>query len=235
MSMLKNLKSWFIIEEEKGKKGPASEPLAKKKGISGTARGKKSTPPPPPSKDATPQTPAEAGRPGKVTEKFSNVLLEAMEKANQPGFDYLEFKKALENLRKMNMDDATRFKSAYAMAQSMNISPQQLIESAAHYLQALQKEEDNFNAALRSQRQTQVADKQQRLPQLDNKEKALEQQIKELQQQIAQTQQQRDQLRKEIEQANVKIQNTHNDFVATYNTIIGQIAQDMERMKEYLK
>ena len=233
--MLKNLKSWFIIEEAKQKSTSGGEPPAKKKGIPGASKDKKTPPPPPPGGTPTPSAPPAAGREGQVSEKFTNVLLAAMEKANQPGFDYLEFKKALENLKKMNMDDATRFKSAYAMAQSMNISPQQLIESAAHYLQVLQKEEDNFNLALRSQRQNQVANKQQQLPQLDQKEKDLEKQIKELQQQIAHTQKQREQLRKEIGQANVKIQNTHNDFVATYNTIVGQIAQDMERMKAYLK
>ncbi|MEL6274789.1 MAG: hypothetical protein AAFU03_06795, partial [Bacteroidota bacterium] len=94
--MLKNLKSWFIIEEEKKKAGSSSEPPAKKKGISSAPKAPKSSPPNSPSSEAAPSLPSEASRPGQVSEKFTNVLLAAMEKANQPGFDYLEFKKALE-------------------------------------------------------------------------------------------------------------------------------------------
>lgn len=225
--MLKNLKSWFVVEEAGKPQAdrtakPASKPAPKAQAA-------------PPTKAAAPTGSSATERPGVVTDKFSKVLLEAMEKANQPGFDYLEFKKALQNLKKMNMDEATRYQSAYVMAQSMNVLPQQLIDSAQYYLQELAKEERKFNTALQGQRQTQIADKKQQLTGLDQEIKDLEGQIKALEKKIATAKKQKEKTTSAIQQSSSKLQNTQNDFVATYNTIVGQISADVENMKSFLK
>lgn len=230
--MLKNLKSLFIVEEDtpqKTGKSPAG------------ARPKQPVKPVPSTGPKAPKTPATSEptsslgeRPGKVTPKFSDILLNALEKANQPGFDYLEFKKALQNLKKLNMDEATRFQSAYAAAQSMGITPQKLIESADHYLKVLAKEEHNFNQALQAQQQRQVRDQKAELPKLDEEVKQLEIQIKQLQERIKKAKAQQAKITKDIDSAEVKLRNTHNDFEASYNAIAEQIRKDVEGMKSYL-
>ena len=179
MSMLKNLKSIFIIEEEADKASP-KKTAVNKKGISPP----KARPAKKASSSPVTSAPTAGERPGKVTAKFSDILLNALEKANQPGFDYLEFKKALQNLKKLNMDEATRYQSAYAAAQSMGITPQKLIESADHYLKVLAKEDQNFNDALKAQQQRQVRDQQAELPKLDEQIKELESELRERQERI---------------------------------------------------
>lgn len=228
MSMIKNLKSIFIVEEEDSKKKPAKTLPPKP---TPTQKTEKSAAPP-----TRPVAPSTAGeRPGKATKKFTDILLGALEKANQPGFDYLEFKKALENLKRLNMDDSTRFQSAYATAQSMNITPAQLVASAGHYLKALAQEEANFNQALADQKQRQIKDQQDQLPKLDQEVKSLETQIEQLQNRIKKAKADQNKIRKSIETADVKLRNTKNDFEASYRAIATQINSDVENMKQYLK
>ncbi|MEZ4986607.1 MAG: hypothetical protein R2795_16480 [Saprospiraceae bacterium] len=156
--MLKSLKSIFIVEEESPKKPtPQSASPAKSS----------------PKTTEKVQQPATAPKPttasdGKVTPKFTDILLGAMEKVNLDGFDYLEYKKSLQSLLKMNagMDEATAFKSAYAMAQTMGASPTLLVNTAEHYMQALKTEEEKFRLALANQQESKVGNKQKEKQQL---------------------------------------------------------------------
>ncbi|MEM1214943.1 MAG: hypothetical protein AAGJ82_04620, partial [Bacteroidota bacterium] len=128
--MLKNLKSLFIIEEETPKQATKAAPKAK-----ATAAAPKTS---------SPTSQPATARAGKIKPKFTDILLSAMDKADLEGFDYLEYKKSLQSLTKMNMDEATAFKSAFAMAQTMGATPTKLVQSAQHYLNILQKEEEKF-------------------------------------------------------------------------------------------
>lgn len=228
MSTLKKLKSWFVVEEEGSKKPTTSanrSPNAAPKTSPSTKE---------PATNTTPTTPVTAGE-GKISERFTNILLEAMEKADQPGFDYLEFKKALQNLKKMNMDEGTRFKSAYAMAQSMEVTPAQLIASAKHYLSTLSNEEQKFGKALQNQQQSQISDRRKEITDLDKNILQLEDQIKELQKKITAARKKKAATQKGIDQAAAKIQSTQNDFSVTYRAITGQIQGDIANMEQYLK
>jgi chromosome segregation ATPase len=225
--MIKNLKSLFIVDDGSTKKAPAKT-LPPKPEASSPAASKQPTP-------AAPAQTTEGERPGVVNKKFTNTLLNALEKANQPGFDYLEFKKALQNLKKLNMDDSTRFQSAYATAQSMNVTPQQLKDSAAHYLSVLTAEQQNFELALKGQQQTQIKDQEEQLPRLEAEVKRLEIQIKQLEEQIKKAKADQTRIKKSIEQAGVKLSNTKNDFLASYRAIADQIQSDVEDMERYLK
>ena len=161
--------------------------------------------------------------------------MEAMETANLPGFDYLEYKKALQNLKKMNFTDSVRFQTAYATAQSMGVTPKALLDSAQHYLQTLKKEESKFAQALKGQRAQQVSDKEAQLKQLDSSIQQQEAKIKELQDAIKKTKAEQQKLRSTISKSTEKLSKTQADFQATYQLIAGEIQTDIESMQEYLK
>lgn len=220
--MLKNLKSLFIIEEEdsKGKK------TAPKKSTSS-----KNTPP-----AKTPVIPESAsGKPGSVKTKFVEILFSAMEKANLDGFDYLEYKQSLKSLEKMPMDEATRFQSAFAMAQTMGATPEHLLKTAQHYIDTLQLEEQKFEAALAKRQKEQIGSKQTKIQKLEETVKAKAAQIKQLTQEMEAHQKEAGQLQKEIATASAKVESTKNDFIASYNALIKQIGGDVENIKKYLK
>ncbi|MEM9930026.1 MAG: hypothetical protein AAF840_09420, partial [Bacteroidota bacterium] len=114
--MLKKIKGIFIEEDENDKKKAKPSPKLTEKKVTQVKGG---VSPPTPKKTATSSDAGATPRAGVVNDKFSNVLFKAMQAADQPGFDYLEFKQALKNLKKVSADEGTRFQSAYAMAQAM--------------------------------------------------------------------------------------------------------------------
>lgn len=213
--MLKNIKSWFIIEEEE------------------------------PKKEAPKQAPKEQAKPvvenqatsaaSQVNQDFLDILFKAMEDNNLNGFDYLEFKKSLQSLKKMEMDEATRYQSAFAMAQTMGATPEKLVQTAEHYLNVLQTEESKFQKAAANQQEKSIGSKEQEINQLEITIKTKAEQIKQLTQEIEQHREQTELLKKEIADASIKVETTRNNFVASYNALAGQITTDIENIKKFLK
>ncbi len=218
--MLRNIKSWFIIEEEPvspktGEQKPA-KPVATEL-VRPTAN--------------THMTDA----PGTATSEFLDVLFDAMEQQNLDGFDYLEFKQSLHSLEKMPMDEATRYQSAFAMAQTLGATPSRLMETAEHYLRVLQGEEAKFQQAVANQKNKLIGAKEQEIRALEEMVREKSEQIKRLTQEIEAHQQQAKDLRHDIAEATVKVETTHRNFIASYQELSGKIQRDLDNMKRYLK
>ncbi len=224
--MFKNLKSLFINEDEEASKKPTKQPDAATKDEFIPSK-------PNPSVNSSSSNPSVS--PGKITDKFNTILLGAMEKNNIDGFDYLEYRQSLQSLRKMDMDEPTRYKSAYAMAQTMGASPEYLIKTANHYLNILQQEESKFGTALKNQETRQIGEKQNKLKDLETMIRQKAEQIQKLSKEIEQDQAQIKKIEGDVSQASTKVASTKNDFIASYNAIVGQIKKDVENMKQYLK
>lgn len=228
--MWKNLKGFFVVEEE-GRLEPKSRTAPVAKGKADLSASPESKAP----ASAAGEEATKESREGRVEERFIDVLLQAMERANLPGFDYLEYKRALENLEPMGLDDANRFKAAYAAAQSMDVTPKQLIDSANHYLRALQQEQEKFTKAMNGQRDAQVTQRQSHLQQLADSVTQQEAKIKRLEEEIARTRARQAQMLKTIGDSEARIFATAGDFRKTYETITDNIAADVAKMQEYLK
>ena len=222
--MFKNLKSLFIEQTGDGTK---KDQTAKAQPVEKTEKGKSAT------------SPASSygmnASPGKVTTKFMEILFKAMEDNNLDGFDYLEFKQSLKSLEKMSMDEATRFKSAFAMAQTMDATPALLVKTASHYLDILKQEEQKFENSLANQRAKQIGDKEQQLTHFEQVINNNNAQIKKLTLEIEKHQKAIDRIKQEVAKATVKVESTKNDFEASYNLVVSQIAKDIENMKRFLK
>lgn len=223
--MFKNLKSLFI-EEVEGSGDKKAAPKKKEETAPATNT-------PSPAKAQVSES--KEGDPGQVTKKFMEILLRAMEANNLDGFDYLEYKQSLRSLEKMPMDEATRFQSAFAMAQTMGATPEKLIQTAQHYIQVLQNEEKKFEDALTHQRSTQIGAKQQEINKLEETIKRKAEQIKKLTQEIEGNQKKSEALKSEIQEASRKVNSTKNDFIASYNALVDKISTDIEKMSKFLK
>ena len=171
---------------------------------------------------------------GGISDRFMQVLSEALEKSNQPGFDYLEFRQAIKNLSNMPMDEPTRYQSAGAMAQTMGVTPQALINSAQQYLQVLQGEASKFQEAHTQQRAKLIGNREEEIKSIETMIEHKKQQILNLQQQIEQDSARGQQLRAEMQESTVKIESTKADFEATFSALAGQIQSDLEKIKTHL-
>ncbi|MEM6967493.1 MAG: hypothetical protein AAF573_22205, partial [Bacteroidota bacterium] len=67
-----------------------------------------------------------------LDEKSISFLTGALDRNNLPGFDYIEFKQSLAALAKLNMDEETAFKSAFATAATVGLTKGKLLETASH-------------------------------------------------------------------------------------------------------
>lgn len=221
--MFDKLKRIFIVEDETAKKSsqensPSSSTQQESTRQSSSASVDLST-----SKEGTPK------------EKFTNILFGAIEANDIEGFDYLEYKESLQSLAKMNMDEATQYKSAFAMAQTMGATPQLLLESIQHYKNILGKEQSKFAQALENQRSKQIEGEKQRISQLETGIETKRQQLEQLKKQIESDMANLDKAKAGLSSAASRIDSTKANFVASYNMILNQLDSDMQKITTYLK
>lgn len=221
--MLKNLKSLFIVEEE----APASE--------ENKAESPKSTPKAVESTSPVAATaPAPAVYAGGIDQVVLEKLLKAIEDNNQSGFDYLEFRRSLKALEQLPIDEATKFKTTFATAATMGVTVEQMLGSIAFYQKVLETEEDNFHKATKNQTNVNIDAKHQERQVLVDLISQKKKTIAQLNEEIAQHEIQMAELSQFIEGAEAKIGETIGKFDGTLNYLKNQMAQDIEKIKQYV-
>jgi hypothetical protein len=221
--MLKKIKSLFIIEEE------ATSPESKT-GVDTTSESTKSMV----SASKSFQISTGSAEKGTIDDKFLSVLFEALESSNQEGFDYMEYKDFLRSLANVPMDDSTRYKSAYATAQTMGATKEKIISSAQHYLNILAKEQAKFQQALSGQKEKNLVSKQDEIKQLEQVIQTKTADIEKLKADLETHRKEIGSLEEEINSASEKLTQTANDFEATYQTLLGQIQLDINNIESHL-
>lgn len=219
---IKNLKSLFVTEEE-GTETPSNDVPQQTEKIEKVA--------PSHPKMSIPKVSMDA----KGHEKFLNVLLGALEKANMEGYDYLEFMNAIKSLEKMDMNEATRFKSAYTLAQTMGVTPQHLEKTAIYYIDVLKKEDSKFKNALKNQQSSNINKRKQDIAQNKTAIGEKQKHIVNLQKEIENHKKHITKLENELEAAKAKVASANANFVAAYQQLVNKINSDIAKMKQYLK
>ena len=224
LKKLKSLKSLFIIEEpeatSQARDSATDKPVEVNKNPTSTTR-------------PIQVTPTTSG-PGKVQDKFLDVLFGALEASNQEGFDYMEFKDFLRSLANVPMDDSTRYKSAFATAQTMGATRDKIVASARTYLSILGKEEAKFQEALEGQKQKNLTGKQDEIKQLEQSIRSKEAEIERMKAEMEQHRSQIQNLEQEINAASEKLAQTASDFAATYHALQTQIEHDIQQIETHL-
>lgn len=218
--MLKKLKSLFIVEDETSKKKE-----------DGTTPAKTTSTKPSSAKKNPSKTEAIKGKP---EDRFVNILLEAIEKNNIDGFDYLEYKQSLQSLAEMNMDETTRYKSAFAMAATMGLNKQKLVSSVKRYIQVLHDEEGKFNEALENQKNQRINKRHSNLKALKDGIAEKEKQIEKLKKQIEESRAKLASMNNEIAAAEAKMEGTKANFYASYQAVLSQMESDLKKVTDYL-
>ncbi len=233
MINLKNLKSIFVVEDENAKKEtdetPKSEqtPVVEKKE---TPKEQELPPPPVPPQNVNPSNQKTA-----ADKRFVEKLMSVLEANNMEGFDYLEFRSSLKALANLPLDEATRFRSAFATASTMGLSLETLLQSADYYKNILAKEKEHFTAELNTRGAESLRNKSEERVRLEQFIKDKEAQIQALTQQIAQHKQEISQLNQYLDETTTKINEMNTGFTNTYDILVGQMNSDIEKIKNYLK
>ncbi len=244
MINLKNLKSLFIEETEGNQQG-------KSKAKTTDQNPQRTTPPPLPINEPE-EEPATMGpvqpppipqqepvhveeeSEGEIDERIHNLLINAIESNNLDGFDYLEFKNSLKALESLPLDEATRFRSAFATAQTMGLTLDKLLKSADYYKGILDSEKEKFKKQLEKKVNESIysRDKDKQALELAIQQKQAK--IKALQEEINQHQTELSKLQGQVDQAMEKVGTAKNNFVFTYTYIMGKLDEDIANIKRYL-
>ena len=169
-----------------------------------------------------------------LDEKSIEFISKAIEKANLPGFDYLEFRMAVDNLKKMNLDEAIAFKSAFATASTMGLTKERIIETAAHYKSVLVKEREQFDAASQKQQTLKIGQNLQQVGDLQRKVTENEAKIKQLQEEVESSRTKIRELDYERDNAASKIEDTKTKYLFAHQSIMNLMEKDVENIRQHI-
>ena len=169
-----------------------------------------------------------------LDEKSVEYIAKAIEKANLPGFDYLEFRMAVDNLKKINLDEVTAIKSAYATMSTMGLTKERIIETAAHYKSVLVKEREQFDAASQKQQTLKIGQNLQQVGDLQRKVTENEAKIKQLQEEVEASRTKIRELDYERDNAASKIEDTKTKYLFAHQSIMNLMEKDVENIRQHI-
>ena len=169
-----------------------------------------------------------------LEQKFVSLFIKTLEKNNQPGFDYIEFKQSLGAMAKMNIDESTAIRSAFATASTVGLTKKKLMESANYYAKIINQEKEHFDAALAKRINQKVGGKVKEVEKLKEQIIKYNEKIAQLKAQIEKHQHTIDTADEQIQAEKEKIIGTQNNFERTHENFIDQIKGDIENFKTYL-
>lgn len=170
-----------------------------------------------------------------LDEKSVEFLINAIATNNLPGFDYVEFKQSLVALSQMvQLDESTRFRSAFASATALGLDKSKLLASADHYKRILNTEREKFNTALQNQVQQRIHAQQKEVELMRKQIEDFQQKIKELEGRIQQTQANISQKDDIIKQEMAKIESKKDGFESTIQALLHEIDGDIQHIQSYL-
>jgi len=166
---------------------------------------------------------------------FVQQLETALEKANLPSQqDYLDFAKSLKNMEKLPMDEATRYKAAYATLQSVGCDLKQLIESFDYYDGILDGEKDKFDEAVRSTVSDTVIQKERDIKKLKDENDDHAAEIQKLTAAINLNQESITKAEAELADVNAKLNRRKAGFQAAYSLLKQRLQGDKGKIQSYL-
>lgn len=169
-----------------------------------------------------------------VDTDMMRTILRALKNEHKNDFDFISFKQSVQNLKKLDMDEETCFKSAFATASTMGLTKEKLINSAQRYQYALENERSSFANALKNQMEVKVNGKKEEAENLKKRIEEYKDKIKEMEREMQLYQQKIDSVDENMAQARKKIEDTKNKFEKVYNSVNNSIVTDIKQIESYL-
>lgn len=160
-------------------------------------------------------------------------FMKLIEENNMEGYDYFEFRNAIENMKAVIPGEAERFKAAYAAVASL-VKVDKLILSIDFYLSKIDAKKKEFDEYVTSVVAQKVTGKEEQAKSLDEKIIKTNEAIAKLNEDIGKLQEERTKLLNESVAEKAKIETVRNGFVSTYNKVVAEINSDKTKIKTYL-
>lgn len=231
MSIFNNIKNLFVVPEEENQTTNQSNNNDEGKINVPVNQGNK----PSVNIPTTNQPPINRPVSGGFDQRIFDALVKALENANLAGFDFFEYRQSVKAMENIPMDEATRYRSAFATASTMGINLDMLLKSVQHYQGVLKGEYDNFQAALKGSMDNGIIAKENELAKMNEEIARKSEQIKQLTQEITALQENMSKVATSVQESKGKIEATRQNFETTYNSMIAQLSDEAAKMNQYLK
>ncbi|MDX1684323.1 MAG: hypothetical protein R3275_03750 [Saprospiraceae bacterium] len=172
--------------------------------------------------------------PSDLDEKSTRLLLKAIKDKNKEGFDYLEFLVSIDKLKKLDMDEATAMKSAYATASSFGLSKDALISSGHYYVSVLRNEYEDFKSALNRQIQKKIDGPIDKIREMEKAYNDIDDQIARLKKQKEVYRSQISDLKKKVEDSKTDLTEREERFNETFNQVKSAIERHITNINDQL-
>jgi chromosome segregation ATPase len=169
-----------------------------------------------------------------LDDRSLDFLAQAIERNNLPGFDYLEFKRAVAQLKELKLDEATAFKSAFTTAATLGLTKEKLIETAGYYRNIVEKEQAQFTQALENQNATKVSSRQNDVSRLKDQIERHKADIERMKEELAAYQNQVEQAEAAAKTEAEKLEKAKAAFEKTNQAVLRNIDQDVENLHKHL-
>lgn len=168
---------------------------------------------------------------GEFNKKIFESLTQAIQKADLPGEDYLEFINALQAMKNIDLDEKIKMQTVLATLSTKGLTIQKIIESADYYLKVLQNEKDKFKIVINKQTETKIGGKNKKIKELEAENQKKAEMIKQLTEEINKNRAEIQKVKKELETADTKIKIAENDFNVTYDYVANQIKEKVKQLQ----
>lgn len=173
--------------------------------------------------------------PGQPDPEMAKIIQEAIEAANLPGFDYIEFRDSLARMAGVPMTEEQKFQAVYATAQSIGATKQILLNAIDHYLKVIDDKAAEFESFVSGVEAQQVTAKEQSVTSLAKQIEDEATEINRLTVSIQEHRKQQYAINLEIVQAKQDIQNKRSAFEATRAALANNLTSDRTKIDTYLK
>ena len=147
---------------------------------------------------------------------------------NIPGLDYIEFKKAVDKMSNLPIDESTKILTSFSIFESQGCTKDSLLKSIDTYINLINKEQVTFNNELQTSYNEKVAGKKAEI------EKA-EKQIAELSKKIAELNMFIETTSQETEAEEEKLKTADSSFKQSAQKVISVLQSDKEKIATYIK
>lgn len=165
---------------------------------------------------------------GVADTKFIDLLESVIEKNNQPGQDYFEFKQAVENMNALPMDEKTKFLTVYQVLSLQGCTKVNLISSLDKYISLVQSEKTSFDEEMKSEYTAKVQSKLLKAEEAKKELDGLTKRLSELNSSILA-------LSQEAQAEEMKIRATESNFKASADVIISEMISDKEKINNFIQ
>jgi len=172
--------------------------------------------------------------PVEFDQKSVNALLKAINRAHIKDFDYLKFKTSVSNLKEIQADEATRFRTTFTTVQTLGVSKKYLLDTAAHYQLILKKEKEKFSSALQNKMNEAIEGKKEEAEQINQEIVGSKRKVEELLKDIKTLEKRAGSIDSDVEKAKTKIQDTRDKFAKAIEHFENTISSDIEKLTNIL-